>query len=181
MLGEKIRAKIRGLLGLGLVGGVLGLFGGAIWSLVSTLLRLGFFVDSGFWSYVADRVLGAAIIWGMVGVFTGSGFGTLLAVMDSRRSLDELPLWRMALFGAIAGAAFEPVYVLVRFGVGPLLASPLQMLPYMGIFGTLGAMLTSSLVVMAQRVHRAELSAVQEVTAFLEGAEGVRDESPGAT
>ena len=169
MLGEKIRAKIRGLLGLGLVGGALGLFGGAIWSFVSTLLTLGFFVDAGFWSYVADRVLGAASLWGIVGVFTGTGFGTLLVAMDSKRSLDELPLWRMAIFGAVAGAAFMPAYVLVRFGVGPLLQAPLLMLPSMGVFGTLGAMFTSSLVVMAQRAHRAELTAVQEVAALLGG------------
>jgi len=169
MLGEKIRAKIRGLLGLGLVGGVVGIFGGAIWSLVFTLLSLGFFVDVGFWSHVADRVLGAATLWGIVGVFTGTGFGALLVAMDSKRSLDELPLWRMGLFGAVAGAAFMPVYVLVRFGVGPLLDAPLLLLPYMGVFGTLGAMFTSSLVVMAQRAHRAELTAVQEVAALLGG------------
>lgn len=107
-----------------------------------------------------------AIPWSLLGASIGTGFGALVAVTDAKRSLEELPLWRMGLFGALAGAMFLPAYVLLREGMGPLL--DLGMLPFMGVFGAFGAILSSSMVSLAKDAHRDELSAADEVVALLE-------------
>ena len=73
----------------------------------------------------------------------------------------------MGLFGAIAGAMFLPAYVLVREGMGPLLDP--GMLPFLGVFGAFGAILSSSMVSLAKDAQREELFAADEVVALLEG------------
>lgn len=164
----RLRSRLRGLLGLGSLGGLLGALGGAVWTLGANLLDLGVFFDSGFWLYVASNVMGAAALWGLLGSFTATAFGSLLVLSDSRRSLDQLPLWRMAVLGAVAGAAFWPTFVAVRFGVATVINAAPTLLPTMGLLGTFGAAFTTSLVVIAQRAHRAELAVVEEAHALLE-------------
>ena len=51
----------------------------------------------------------------MIGAFTAAGCGVLVAATDATRSIEELPLWRMALFGALAGAVFPPIFVMMKF------------------------------------------------------------------
>lgn len=160
--------KLRGLLGLGLVGGVLGFAGGTLWSIGTSLVRLGVFIDRGFWWAVASDALGTATLWGLLGAFTATAFGSCLALTDSKRSLDQLPLWRMAALGAVAGAAFLPAFVGIRFGVTTLIDAA-HTLPYsMALLGTFGAAFTTSLVAIAQRAHRAELAIVDETRELLE-------------
>lgn len=171
---QKVLPKVRGILGLGIIGGGVGLVGGTIFYLVAILFTLGFYIDAEYLSFLVGRVATLATPWGLLGAFAGTGFGALLAATDAKRSLDELPLWRMGLFGAFFGTLFMPLFVFVRFGTGPFLNAPLHMLPSymlpsMGIFGVGGAILSTSMVAMAKKAHRAELAAVEEVAALLNG------------
>ena len=163
---HRVLSKVRGVLGLGLIGAGAGLLGAAFGTLVLGLADLGFVIDAGYWAHVMREFAEIAIPWGLLGASIGTGFGALVAVADANRSLEELPLWRMGLFGALAGAMFLPVYVLLREGMGPLL--DLGMLPFMGVFGVFGAILASSMVELAQNAPREELSATDEVVALLE-------------
>jgi hypothetical protein len=47
----------------------------------------------------------AATIFGILGLFSGIGFATVLSVAERRRTIEELPLWRVALWGFIGAAA----------------------------------------------------------------------------
>jgi hypothetical protein len=156
--------RFRGVVGLGIVAGGIGLLGGAIYGLVSTLLGTGFFWDPGYLSFLLRRVAGSAAYWGLPAAFAGTGFGALLAVGHGKRSLEELPVWRMGLFGAVGGTLFIPAFLVARFGVGVLLDFPFSLLSSMAMLGGLGAVLTSSMVAMAKRARREELSAADEVS-----------------
>ena len=159
-------SKLRGVLGLGLIGSGAGLLGAAFGTLILGLADLGFVIDTGYWAYVMREFAEVAIPWSLLGASIGTGFGALVAVTDAKRSLEELPLWRMGLFGALAGAMFLPAYVLLREGMGPLL--DLGMLPFMGVFGAFGAILSSSMVELAQNAPPDALPAADEVVALLE-------------
>lgn len=167
-LAERLKAKIRGIFGLGIIGGVAGFVTGAVWGVVSSAVRSGVFLDVDFLRFVGRMALGNATGFMMIGVFTGAGFGAMLAVVDSKRSIEELPLWRMALFGALVGAAFPPIFVIWRIGVAAYLGSALSFVPVMGVLGGIGGVLTASMVAMAKRASRAELSAVDEAQSLRE-------------
>ncbi len=157
-------AKLRGVLGLGLIGAGAGLLGAAFGTLVLGLADLGLVIDAGYWAYVMREFAEVAIPWSLLGASVGTGFGALVAVADGKRSLEELPLWRMGLFGALAGAMFLPAYVF--FGMGP--PPDLGMIPFIGVFGAFGAMLSSSMVSLAKDAPRDELSATDDVVGLLE-------------
>ncbi len=157
-------AKLRGVLGLGLIGAGAGLLGAAFGTLVLGLADLGFVIDAGYWAYVMREFAEVAVPWSLLGASVGTGFGALVAVADGKRSLEELPLWRMGLFGALAGAMFLPAYVF--FGMGP--PPDLGMIPFIGVFSAFGAMLSSSMVSLAKDAPRDELSATDDVVGLLE-------------
>ena len=156
--------RLRGVVGLGLVAGGIGLFGGAIHGLISTLLGAGFFWDPGYLSFLLRRVAAVAVYWGLPAAFAGTGFGALLALGHGKTALEELPVWRMGLFGAVGGALFIPAYLVSRFGMGVFLDFPLSLVSSMVMLGGLGAVLTSSMVVMAKRARRAEISASDRIS-----------------
>lgn len=111
--------------------------------------------------------LGNAIGFMKIGGFTAAGFGLLLTSGDSRRSLQELSLWRMGLFGGLVGASFPPIYVIVQMGLSAYLSAPLSFLPAMGALACVGGVLTSSLVAIAKRANRAELRSADEAAEAL--------------
>lgn len=153
-MGERgrFRSKIRGILGLGLVGGAVGFGVGAIWGGILSVLRSGIVFDVDYLPFLLTMVLGNAKGFMMIGAFTAAGFGGLLAMADSRRSLEELPLWRMGLFGALVGAAFPPIFVVWRMGVSAAsLSYAVTLLPVMGVLGCAGGVLTASMVALAKR------------------------------
>ena len=154
--------KGRGIVGLGVIGGSLGLIGGGFWGLGTAVLELGFFVDAGYWSIVLQRIVGAATYFALPAAFATTSFGVLLGVTDGRRSLTDLPLWRMALLGAVGGGLFVPAYILVRVGLSAFAPFPTTILPLMGLFAGLGGALSVSLTAVAKRAHRAELRLVEE-------------------
>lgn len=164
---ERLKAKLRGIVGLGIVGAVAGFVVGAIWGVASSMIRSGVFVDPDYFRFLSGMALGNAIGFMKIGAFTTAGFGVLLAAVDSRRSLDELPLWRMALFGGLAGASFPPIYVISQMGLSVYLSTAVSFVPVMGVLGVVGAAAGSSMVAMAKRANRGELDSSQESSGVL--------------
>ena len=157
-----LRTKVRGILGLGIVGGFAGFVGGAIWGVASSIFRSGIFFDPEYVRFLFRMALGNAMGFMMIGAFTTTGFAALLAAADSKRSLDELPLWRMGLFGGLVAAAFPAVFMIARFGISAYVDAALSLVPVMAALGLAGGVLTSSMVAVAKRSSREELPAAQE-------------------
>lgn len=139
-----------------------------MWGFITTVLDIGWFWDANYWSFVLSEALHSATFWALPAAFASSGFGLLVAALDGRLSLTELPLWRMTLFGAVGGALFIPAYVFVRIGLTAFAPFPLAILPQMGWFALLGGGLTASLTTLAKRAQRAELQTVREVASLAE-------------
>jgi len=166
---KRLAAKVRGLLGLGLVGGAAGFLLGGVWGVVSSALRSGIFLDVGYLRFLLDMAWGNALGFAQIGAFTTAGFGVLVAAMDSKRSLVDLPLWRMGLFGALAGAVFPPLIVVWRIGLAAYLEAALSLLPVSIVIGLVGGLATASMVAAAKRADRQELPAESESMSQLEG------------
>ena len=101
---DRVWTKVRGLLGLGAVGGVAGAVGGALLSVGGGLLGLWGGVQ---WGSVLELALGGAF-------FTSIGamvFGGALVALESRKSVEELPIWRMAAFGVLIGVGLTLGFV----------------------------------------------------------------------
>ena len=143
--------RLRGVLGLGVVGGAVGaLFGGLFW-FVS--LFLGWGID--YWT------LGlAAAVWGGFGAFAASGAGLLLTALGSRQILEELSHWRVGAFGAVMGFLAPPILVFLNTGSfwGPGVGPVGLIATIATISGVLGAGLGSGLVLTAQRAPYEELA-----------------------
>lgn len=154
---DQLKAKLRGIAGLGLIGGVAGFLGGALWGIVASMVRSGIFFDTEYLRFLGRMALGNATGFMLIGASTGAGFATLLAAFDPGRSIEDLPLWRMGLLGALVGAAFPPIYVIVTMGLPVYLASAPTFLPVMGVLGGVGAAFTTSVVAIAKRASRSEL------------------------
>ncbi len=134
--------KVRGVLGLGAVGGAIGAVLGAGWAMVTGLMAWG--------AIIPGNMLVGAMVWGGFGAFAASGFGVILGVMGARGSLDDLPLWKAGLMGAVAGASFP--FALFALATGGLLnlAFP-ALLSVVGLCSGLGAMLSFGMVAIARR------------------------------
>ena len=162
-LWERLFRKARGILGLGVAGAAVGFLGGGLLGFVTTILDVGLFLDAGYWSLLLKSALSSATYFAQPAAFASASFGVLLAVADGRRSLLDLPLWRMALFGALGGGLFIPAYILVRIGPSAFAGFPISIVPTIGLLSGLGGLLAVSLTAIAQRAHRAELRVVHEV------------------
>lgn len=154
---KRLARKARGVMGLGVVGGVAGLLLGGVWGVVGAVARSGIFFDVGYLRFLWQMALGSGLGFAMIGAFTASGFGVLVAAADSRKSLEDLPLWRMGLFGALMGAVFPPVLVISRVGLTGYLGGVVSLLPVSAVLGLAGGLGTASLVAIAKRAERAEL------------------------
>lgn len=177
---KRLKARVRGIVGLGILGAVAGFGVGAIWGVASAMIRSGVYVDPDYLRFLTGTALGNAIGFMKIGTFTTAGFGVLLAAVDSRRSLDELPLWRMALFGALVGASFPPIYVIGQMGFSVYLDAALSFLPVMGVLGVVGGAVASSMVAIAKRASRPELESSGESSGVLPESDGSRVEWSGA-
>ena len=166
---KRLAAKVRGLVGLGLVGGAAGFLLGGVWGVVSSALRSGIFLDLGYLRFLLEMAWGNALGFAQIGAFTAAGFGVLIAVTDSRKSLADLPLWRMGLFGALAGAVFPPLLVVWRIGLTAYLETALSLLPVSIVIGLLGGLATAGMVAAAKSTDRQELPAESEPMSQLKG------------
>ena len=157
---KRIVAKLRGLLGLGVIGGIAGFIGGALWAGARNLLGGAF---PTIWDVVG---LGAGA--GLSGAACGIGFGALLMTLESKRTLEALPLWRMSLLGAAAGALVPTVYMLATSGLFHFVNAPQIVVSVVGYGAILGGLLSSTMVGLAKRAQQAELAPADDVAGLLE-------------
>lgn len=135
---NKLLHRVRGLVGLGVVGGCLGALVGGGYAVLKPVL---------FGSVLGLGVAASATGWGVFGAFAGTGFGLVLTMTAGRRRLHELNFWKAAILGGIVGVALPVVWFGGQFawallslkGIWPLAAA-------CGAFGTL---LGSGLVAVA--------------------------------
>ena len=122
--------RLRGALSIGVIWG-------ALWAVLGAVLAVMVGV-------VAPQQIGpgegparVALILGLVGFFSGLGFAGLLAAAERRRTLHELSLVRVALWGLLGGVAI------------PLLMGTDGSMGWMT--GPMGAALATASVAIARR------------------------------
>lgn len=152
--------RLRALLMLGVLGGVAGGFGAAIWATAQRVFGLGF----ASWADVIGLAQGGTIF----GAAGAVGVGAMLATLEARSSLEELSLPRMGLLGAAVGVALPTLFLLVTSGTVHFTGAPRIVFNVVGAGAVLGAAFSTSLVAVAQRAQRAELAAVDQVRALPE-------------
>ena len=137
--------KLRGALGTGLTW-ALG------WSVVGTILQGGL---SLLGIVRAPDLSVAPFMWGLMGLYGGTIFGGLLSLTEGRRTLQNLHLGRVAVWGALAGVALPVVYDLLRGDPGAI--SMMSLLTNAVILAPLAAGSAAGMTALAQRADRAEL------------------------
>lgn len=135
--------RLRGLLGLGALGGIAGALIGVGWVMVEILL--------GGSSTFRPSVGTMSAVWGVVGASTGVGFGILLTATSGRRRLEDVTYGRAALLGGIAGAVCPIIVGSVVAGSLPPLGIGLWLA---GVGGCVGAGVGAGLVGVAKRAQR---------------------------
>jgi hypothetical protein len=90
--------KLRGVIGIGLTWGILWALIGATLGLIMRITVPGS-IDPG----ENELVMGA--MTGFVGVVSGVGFGILLSFAESRKTILDLSLGRVAIWGLLGSAA----------------------------------------------------------------------------
>jgi hypothetical protein len=158
---KRILTKCRGILGLAMIAGGAGLMIGALWTLAALRLRYGFFPDLTNWFFLTGDFFPKVLEWGIRSAMSGAAFGGVLAVVEPRTVLSQLPAWRVGFYGGVVGLSLVEGTLLLRALTGPLVFSEavLATLPAAGIFGVLGALLATSTVAIAKRVERGEIEA----------------------
>jgi hypothetical protein len=107
MLGPLLR-KLRGILGTG-ISWAIG------WSILGTAVH---------WSLAVLGLVGnpnmmvEPFMYGLMGFYGGCVFGGVLSLMEGRRSLADLHLGKIAVWGALAGLLVPVVYHLLGGGEG---------------------------------------------------------------
>lgn len=137
--------KLKGLVGLSAVGGVIGAIYGAA--------RAAILAFTGF-GWAPDIFMGMITSHAGFAALTTAGVGITLATVGSRLSLSELSPWKAALVGGVCGAAIPLGVIALTFtGVG----MPGVFLAIGARYGMLGAALGGGLVAVAQRADRRAL------------------------
>jgi hypothetical protein len=142
--------RLRGVLGVGALWGVAGTAYGAMSALVAKVLS-GVRPGVPLFEFLLEVGLGA----GAVGFLLGSGFAGVLAVIERRRTFDQLSLARAAAWAAMVGATLPIAYLLVFFGpegvVLSLTRTPLAVIAASVSYGALGGALAAGTVALARR------------------------------
>jgi hypothetical protein len=139
-------ARLRGVLGLSAISGVVGAVIGGIATGVMMLIGVG--------GIVPMAILSGAMAWGGFGALAGGGFGVLLTALASGHPLEELPLWKAGLLGALPGAV-APVGLML--GVGAAIPTWSVLLPLVGICSGLGGILGIGLIATARNAPDRDL------------------------
>ena len=160
--------KARGILGLGLFGGIIAGVGGAALNLITSLTRIGLFADAGFWEFILRSTANAGIGFFVMGSIVSATFGTALAITARDRSLSELPLWQMGLLGMGVAAVIPSGMVVVLAGWSALLNAGAPLVQFSTMFAAFGGMLTAGLVAVAKRADRLEITENKKDRARLE-------------
>ena len=123
--------KLRGGLGVGLTWG-------ALWAAIGAVIGLVVGVVSpASWSLTLT-VFDWALGMGLYGLVSGAGFATLLSLGEGRRTLRDLSLGRVALWGVLGSAAVPVLFgALGMFAAGTTIADVVgAMLVTAGLGGT---------------------------------------------
>lgn len=152
-MGDVLR-KLRGLTGVGITWG-------AAWATIGAGVGYALGLASPeIWTWsnpVAEWALGI----GLYGFVSGVGFGGLLSLRESAKTLGELSLSRIALWGALGAVAVPLLFgALGTFGAGTTVA---DVVGAMLVTGGLGALSAPGSIAIARR---AELEAAEEVAAL---------------
>lgn len=135
--------KMRGILGLTTVGAVGGAVFGALWSLGAAAVG-GFYFGGPGWTVALFSGFGA---------FSSGGMALLLAGRDEGTDIEDLSPWRVAAYGALAGA-LAPVGLVLAV-TGGLWTPGLGIV--VGISSALGGLLGGGVMAAARRARRGEL------------------------
>ena len=98
----------------------------------------------------------APFMWGLMGFYGGSMFGALMSVIEGSRTLQNLRIGRVAVWGALAGFALPVVYNLMRGDPGAI--SMVSLVTNALILAPLSAGSAAGMTVVAQRAARDELA-----------------------
>jgi hypothetical protein len=157
---KPILQKLRGVLGTGLTWAV-------GWSVAGTILQGGL---SLLGLFRAPDLSVAPFMWGLMGFYGGTMFGALLSLTEGRRTLQNLRIGRVAVWGALAGFALPVVYNLMRGDPGAI--SMMSLLTNAVILAPLSAGSAAGMTALAQGADRSELGGGDDPVA-LEGNEDV--------
>lgn len=161
-----VARKIRGVLGLSLIGGV---FSAAVGGVIATVLVVAEMGMPGF-GLLADLLRDVTPLFFVGGAVTTGGFATLLAATSGGRTLADLTYRRVALMGAFVGTLLPVGLIVAEAGFAVLIDVFVDALPAFGVFAASGAVLTSTLVALAKRAERRELSEGEREVAKLESS-----------
>ena len=114
---NRLLKLIRGVIGTGLTWAI-GWAG--LWAALFLVMRgFGLMEEWYFWYPVG--------VTAVIGFIAGSSFGVILSVLERHKKLEDLSLWRIALWGGLGGLALvavigvkylAPAIVLTLLGVG---------------------------------------------------------------
>lgn len=138
--------RLRGLFGVGATWGVLwGAIGGVIGAMIALVGG-----DPSIWATIVEWALGM----GAYGVISGFGFAALLSLGEGRRTLQDLSLKRVALWGVLGSAAVPLFFgALGLFEVGTTL---IDVAEAVALTATLGGIFAPGAVAIARRAELAE-------------------------
>lgn len=143
---NKFLTKLRGLLGVGITWGTLWAgIGAAIGVVVGT-------VRPEVWQWT-NPIIEWALGMGLYGLVSGIGFGTLLTIREGRKTLADLSLRRVALWGLIGGAVVPLLFGAA--GMFPAGTTLLDVLGAIGVTGFLGGTFAPTSVAIAKRAELA--------------------------
>ena len=110
-----------------------------------------------FWVIDGGSILAGAVTVGIAGFATGAAFAVVLAIAEGRRTLDELALRRVAIWGGVGGLIVGGLTLAAVFAGG----TPLPWSTWMGQLirvASLGAGSAAGNVALARWAGRAELT-----------------------
>ena len=149
MIGTLLR-KLRGLLGVGITWG-------ALWAGIGAGIGIVVGVISPeLWNW-GNPILEWAFGMGLYGFVSGMGFGALLSLGEGRKTILDLSLGRVAVWGVLGSAAVPLIFsALGAFGAG---TTAVDILEAILVTGFLGGTFAPGSVAIARR---AELAAGEE-------------------
>ena len=134
-----------------------GLTWGALWSVIGAGVGLVIGIVSPEAWERANPIFEWAIGMGLYGLVSGAGFGSVLALLEGRKTILDLSLRRAAIWGVVGAAGVPLLFgALGTFEVGTTAAEVLGAILVTGVLG--GTFAPASIAI----ARRAELRAMEE-------------------
>lgn len=142
--------RVRGLFGVGLTWGALwGAIGGAIGAVIGVVSPTA--------AIYGNPIIEWALGMGAYGLISGMGFGTILSLREASRTLQEISLKRVAMWGVLGSAAVPLLFGAMGFFEAGV--TVMDVLGAMLVTAGLGGLSAPAAVAIARR---AELEAGEE-------------------